>query len=171
MDGTLAAIFIIASLTDMTLNDCPTGCLTRSDAPARLVLQGAAVEFDSEIIGSELSVGYDFGSSYGPFQPAVLASLTDSGRIWVGAGARWEKALTQDGGFYVDAALMPGVDIGGSGPDLGGNLQFRASVGVGYAFDNGARLTLSYDHRSNGDIRALNPGLETISARYAITLD
>ena len=68
MDGTLAAIFLIASLTDMALTDCPTGCLAQSDAISRLSFQAAKVEFQEDIIGDEIYVGYDFGTSYGPFQ-------------------------------------------------------------------------------------------------------
>lgn len=29
MDGTLTVLFLAASLTDMVLNDCPTGCLAQ----------------------------------------------------------------------------------------------------------------------------------------------
>ena len=99
-----------------------------------------------------------------------MASVTDNGRVWIGAGARWTQFFG-DSNVYLESALLPGVDIGGDGPDLGGNLQFRSSLGVGYAFDNGATLLAAYDHRSNADTRAINPGLETISIRYAITWD
>ena len=169
MDGTLAAIFFIASLTDMTLNDCPTGCLKTTDRSGQFILQASAVEFDREIIGEELGIGYAFARSYGPFQPMVLATVTDQDRVWVGAGARWEKALT--GPFFVEASFMPGYDTGGNGPDIGGNLQFRSSLGLGYAFDNGATLALAYDHRSNAERRDLNPGLETISLRVSFALN
>ncbi len=169
MDGTLAAIFFIASLTDMTVNDCPTGCLTAQDADARFILQASAVEFDREIIGEEIGLGYALGRSYGPFQPMVMATLTDKDRAWFGAGARWDKAIA--GPLFAEATFMPGYDTGGSGPDIGGKLQFRSSLGVGYAFDNGATLALTYDHRSNAERRALNPGLETISLKFSWVID
>ncbi len=165
MDGTLAAIFFIASLTDMTVTDCPTGCLQVRDASGAFFVQAAAVEFDREIIGEELSVGYAFARTYGPFQPIVMASITDKDRTWIGAGARWEKTIA--GPIFAEASFMPGYDSGGSGPDLGGALQFRSSLGLGYAFDNGATLALAYDHRSNADRLATNPGLETISLRLS----
>ncbi|MFG5384568.1 acyloxyacyl hydrolase [Yoonia sp. R2-816] len=59
----------------------------------------------------------------------------------------------------------------GDGPDLGGEVHFRAAIGAGYEFDNGSTLTLSWDHWSNGDTRATNPGLENLSIRYAISLN
>ncbi|MEY1555602.1 acyloxyacyl hydrolase [Yoonia sp. R2331] len=171
MDGTLAAIFFIAGLTDMALNDCPTGCLQLESNDARLFLQASGVEFDREIIGEELGIGYAFARSYGPFQPIVMATMTDQERFWVGAGALWTKPIVANSPIFVEASFMPGYDSGGAGPDIGGNLQFRSSLGLGYTFDGGATLALAYDHRSNADRLALNPGLETISLKLSILLD
>ncbi len=167
MDGTLAAIFLVASLTDMALTDCPTGCLTAGEATSRLSFQAAKVEFQSDIIGEEIYVGYDFGKSYGPFQPTIGASLTDTGDAWIGAGAKWTTQNLIDGPFFVEASLMPGIYRRGDGPDIGGTLQFRSSLGAGFAFDNGVTVLASYDHRSNADTQDLNPGLETIALRVA----
>lgn len=167
MNGTLAAIFLLASLTDMALNDCPTGCMTPEDATARLSFQLARVEFQTEIIGDEVYVGYDLGTAYGPFQPTIGASVTDMGDAWVGIGAKWTTQSIIDGPFFVEASLMPGYYAKGDGPDLGGSLQFRASLGAGFEFDNGVTVLASYDHRSNADTQDLNPGLETIAVRIA----
>lgn len=169
MDGTLAGIFVIASLTDMTLNHCPTGCTTATQDRADLSFQLAAVEFDRRIIGEELALSYAYPVSFGPWQPIAMISATDKGRIWAGAGARWQADLG-DTGAFVEASLMPGYDSGGDGPDIGGRIQFRSAVGIGFRFDNGASLTASYDHRSNSELQDLNPGLETISIRYGIAL-
>ena len=171
MDGTLAAIFLIASLTDMNLNDCDSGCLQQKDQQARLVLQGAAVEFQDEIIGQEIYLGYEFGKADGPFQPIIGASMTDTHDIWLGMGAKWTSKDIFDGPIFASATLMPGYYQQGDGPDLGGNLQFRASLGLGYAFDNGMTATVAYDHRSNADTQRLNPGLETISLQIAFPFD
>lgn len=171
MDGTLAAIFLIASLGDMTLNDCPTGCLAGADARARVSFQIADVEFDTASISKEIYIGYDFGSSYGPFQPTIGASVTDQGDAWVGIGAKFVVSDLFGTGLFAETSLMPGLHFQGDGPDLGGNLHFRSALGIGYEFDNGATLTASYDHRSNADTLPLNPGLETVSIRYAIPLN
>lgn len=168
MDGTLAVIFALTGLADMYMNDCPTGCLTAGETPARLSFQAADVEFQGEIIGSEVYLGYDLGRSYGPFQTTVGASLTDQGAAWVGAGFKWTSQGVFDSPLFVETSLMPGVFTAGDGPDIGGALQFRSAFGVGYEFDNGATLTVSYDHRSNADTSQLNPGLETLSIRYGV---
>ena len=62
---------------------------------------------------------------------------------------------------------MPGYYAQGDGPDIGGSLQFRSSLGMGFAFDNGVTVLASYDHRSNADTQDVNPGLETIALRVA----
>ena len=167
MNGTLAVIFLVTSLTDMGLNDCATGCLAPEQAAQRLSFQAAKVEFQEEIIGSEVYVGYDVGTSYGPFQPTLGVSVTDDGGYWVGAGAKWTSQGVFDSPFFIETSLMPGYFEKGDGPDLSGHLQFRSSLGVGYAFANGATILASYDHRSNADTQMPNPGLETIAVRVA----
>lgn len=168
MDGTLAAVFLIASLTDMALTDCKTGCIAPSDDTSRLSFQVAQIEFNEIKVGNEIYIGYDLGTAYGPFQPTFGASLSDMGDYWIGAGAKWTTQGFSAGPLFVEASLMPGYYGRGDGPDIGGSLQFRSALGVGYGFDNGMTVLAAYDHRSNADTQELNPGLETISLRFAI---
>ncbi len=170
MDGALAVIFIVTGLTDMALNDCPTGCLQSSDAVSRLSVQGAEVIFQSETIDEEIYVGYDLPTGYGPFQPTIGASITGDGGAWIGAGAKWNSQGVIGSPFFIESSLMPGIYHDNDSPDLGGALQFRSAIGLGYTFENGATLTVLYDHRSNADTQSINPGLETFSLRYAVAL-
>ncbi|WP_458790489.1 acyloxyacyl hydrolase [Yoonia sp. MH D7] len=168
MDGTLAAIFLVASLTDMALTDCKTGCLAPAQDATRLTFQVAQIDFNKMQVGHEVMVGYDYGTSYGPFQPTFGAALSDMGDVWIGAGAKWTTQDLIDGPLFVEASLMPGYFKRGDGPDIGGALQFRSALGLGYEFSNGVTLLAAYDHRSNADTQKLNPGLETISLRIAV---
>lgn len=170
MDGTFAVIFTIVGLTDMSLNYCPEGCIDRSDAPARLILQRAEVHFQEETIDQELYLGYDLPAAYGPFQPTIGASITGDGGTWVGAGAKWTTQSVIDSPFFIEASFMPGFYQRNDSPDLGGHLHFRSALGMGYTFENGGNIAVSYDHRSNGDTSDINPGLETLAVRYAIAL-
>jgi lipid A 3-O-deacylase len=170
MDGALAAFFVITSLTDMALNDCPTGCLATTDAPARLSFQLGDVRFDEDRIGKEFYVGYDAGQKHGPFQTTIGASVTEEGAGWIGAGGKWTSTDIWSGPFFLESTLMPGIYFQSDGPDLGGSLQFRSSIGVGFAFEGGATVTVAYDHRSNADTDVTNPGLEVLSIRYAMPL-
>lgn len=170
MDGTIAAIVFLGGLIEMGTGHCPTGCLAPGDEVARLSVQGGQVIFQEETIGEEVYLGYDLGTARGPFQPTLGLSVTDDGAVWAGAGAkvRWDLGGS---GAFVEGSIMPGYYEAGDGPDLGGSLQFRSALGLGYEFDNGATLTLLYDHRSNADTQELNPGMETLSLRYAIRFD
>lgn len=171
MDGTLAVIYLLASLTDMGMNHCRAeGCLARSEATSRFSAQMSDVHFQADSIGSEIYLGYDLGRRFGPYQPTLGVSTTSDGASWIGFGIKSTYGLGS-GGFFAEGSLMPGLYNDAGGPDLGGSLQFRSALGIGYAFDNGATLSVLYDHRSNADTDPLNPGLETLAIRLAIALD
>jgi len=172
MDGTLALIFLLTSLSDMGLNDCKTGgCLQQHDATARVSAQGAQVVFQEEEQSDEIYFGYDMPNRLGPFQPTIGGSLTGENALWVGGGLKWSSQNFSDFPVFIETSLMPGLYARGGGENLGGSLHFRSAFGLGYRFDNGATLSVLYDHRSNGDTQALNPGLETIAIRYAFVID
>lgn len=166
----ITGFFLLFSGTDMAFNDCPTGCLAQSEVAARLGLQVAAIEFQEEIDGQELHLSYGLPRAYGPFQPTVAASLSDEGSLWVGAGVQWAYEFGRSG-VIAEGSFLPGLQRDGGGPDLGNSIQFRGRIGIGYEFDNGNRIIVAYDHRSNADTDPVNPGLETISLRVSFALD
>lgn len=168
MDGTLAAIFFIASLTDMGLNHCGNdGCWAEKSTDSRFSVSAGDVVFQRKSVDSEVFLRYDFGKTYGPFQPTAGVSLTGSGDAWVGVGAVFTKQVDR---FYVQLSAMPGLYARGSGPDLGHSIEFRSGAEVGYEARNGWRVGLSYDHRSNAELSSLNPGLETLQLRVSVPL-
>jgi hypothetical protein len=171
MDGTLAVLFIIAGLSDMAVNVCPTGCLQQSAEAPQFSVQASDVIFQEKSIGQEIYVGYDSGQSYGPFATTYGASSTADGDLWIGVGAKWTSKDIISGPFFVELSLMPGLYAQGDGPDIGGALQFRSALGAGYEFDNGSTLAVLFDHRSNADTQDTNPGLETLGIRYAFAVN
>ncbi|MBB5723852.1 hypothetical protein FHS72_003497 [Loktanella ponticola] len=171
MDGTVALFWLVTSLFDMNQTDCATGCLMRHAAAERISIQTASLQFQREEIGREFYLGYDFDHAYGPFQPTVAASMTNRNDVWIGAGFKWTSEDLIEGPIFLEASFIPGLHFRDDGPNIGGEVQFRSAVGAGYAFEQGATLTVSWDHRSNGDTRAINPGLETLSIRYAFPLN
>ena len=171
MDGTLAVIWLVTSLTDMAINDCPDGCWIKRPADSRLSYQIADVQFNDDSIGSEFYLGYDSHRRKGPAQPTYGLSITTDRSVWFGVGWKWTSDRVIDGPLFVETSFMPGIYWQNDGPDLGGKLHFRSALGVGYEFDNGSTLSVLYDHRSNGDTQSTNPGLETLSIRYAVNWD
>lgn len=174
MDGRLALLFFAVGLTDMKTNDCETGCLAQTPAQAAITLSYGDVIFQKASIGREAYLRYDMGTSFGPFQPSVGLSVTDTSDVWLGVGAthttRFWETPTGTGG-YAQLHFMPGVYVQGSGPDLGHSLEFRSGAEIGWQAKNGVRMGLSFDHRSNGDISAVNPGMETFQFRVSWPLN
>ncbi|PJE30442.1 Lipid A 3-O-deacylase (PagL) [Pseudooceanicola marinus] len=168
MDGALAVLFLAAGLTDMGMSHCgTTGCLAEAPAEQRLSFSAGDVWFQEDQISKEIYMKYDFGTSYGPFQPSFGLSVTDEGDAWVGLGASWTAELDQ---LYLQLSLMPGLYAQGDGPDLGHVVEFRSGIEVGFEARNGWRYGLVYDHRSNAEISGTNPGMETVQFRVSVPL-
>ena len=167
MDGTLAALFLVASLTDMGFNHCGNGCVAPGETSKRLSLSAGNVQFEGATADREIYLRYDFGRTFGPFQPIMGASLTERGDAWIGAGAAWTAEIAKTG-FYAQLHLMPGIYNRGKGPDLGHTIEIRSGAEVGYQTRNGMRVGISYDHRSNAEMSSINPGMETIQIRFSI---
>jgi len=174
MDGRLALLFFAVGLFDMKTNDCETGCLARTPAQEAISLSFGDVIFQENTIGREAYLRYDMGTSFGPFQPTMGLSVTDSNDIWVGFGATHTTHFWQSpsgAGAYAQLHFMPEFYAQGSGPDLGLPLEFRSGAELGYQAKNGVRVGVSYDDRSNGDISSVNPGLETLQFRVTVPLN
>ena len=139
MESWLAGIFAIASLTDMALNDCPDGCLTTSDATARLAFRGGEVFFQGEPIAEEIYLELDAGYRYGPFQPAVSLAYSSQNSIWAGAGFKWTSENHWPGPLFVEGSFMPGLYFANDGPDIGGLVQFRGALGLAMPLTTGRR--------------------------------
>lgn len=70
--------------------------------------------------------------------------------------------------WFLESSLAVGYyDQGASGTNLGGNLQFRTLLGVGYRVSDTSQISLAIDHISNAGIEKFNPGRETVSIRYS----
>ena len=165
MDGTLAALVLGLSLVDMGLNYCPTDCFGAQNVTPRWSLSAGAVSFQEEIEGGELQLRRDFGVLLGPFQPSLGVSVATGGAAWLGAGVQY--TLDGPGALYLQGHVMPGVYFPADGRDLGGGLQFRSGIELGYESPSGLRIGLSFDHRSNADFLTYNPGLETLQLRVS----
>lgn len=113
---------------------------------------------------SELNLEYRFGKKffYLGFAAGGLAN-TDGGKfLYLGnyADIRYKKIV-------VTPLLSVGAYRKGSGPDLGGTLQFRSSVTLAYELDDGSRFGVRLAHISNAGIYDENPGANEVLITYA----
>ncbi|SDI40121.1 acyloxyacyl hydrolase [Alloyangia pacifica] len=168
-NGTFAVLMLIGGLTDMGMNYCGTadGCLGPNETRPRVAFSaGTWVDREAEAKG-EAYLRYDLGRKFGPFGQTMGLSVSQDGEGWVGYGATYGTNIGYSP-FYAELHAMPGLYFNNDGFDLGGPIEFRSGIELGYETSRGWRVGLSYDHRSNWDIYDENPGLETVQLRVSI---
>ena len=74
-------------------------------------------------------------------------------------------------GLYTELHAMTGLYFDNGGFDLGGPIEFRSGIELGYETRHGWRMALLYDHRSNAGIYEDNPGIETVQVKVSIPLN
>lgn len=170
-DGTFAVLMLVAGLTDMGLNHCgsETGCLGKSEQAPRLAFSVGQVVPRQADEALEAYVRYDPARKFGPFGQAIGLSLGESGETWLGYGLTYTLPFG-DTPFYTELHTMPGLYLNNGGFDLGGPVEFRSGIEVGFENANGWRFAASYDHRSNAELYSENPGIETMGFRVSVPL-
>lgn len=171
-DGTFAALLLIGGLFDMGTNYCgtETGCLGRSETTPRLAISAGESIRRQAPVASEIYLRYDLGHRNGPFGHAIGFSVSENGELWLGLGQTWKVDFGRSG-WYTELHAMTGLYEPNGGFDLGGAIEFRSGIELGYENRSGWRYSLSYDHRSNLEIYSDNPGIETVQARVSIPLN
>ena len=168
-DGTFAVAMILAGLIDMGTSGClkEKTCLERSETQSRWSISSGQVLQRQAMPAGEIFIRRDFGRKIGPFGMTAGLSVTEGGGMWIGFG----QTLTYELGnspMFVELHAMPGLYAPNGGFDLGGPLEFRSGIEIGYENRKGWRYGLSYDHRSNAGIFKNNPGIETVQFRVSI---
>ena len=166
-DGLFAILTYAFLFWEMHSVHCETGCLARSEVTPRTAVSAGSVIFNGQDLGTEIYLRRDTGTQFGPFRLSYGLSATTEGSLWVGAGHTYTIPFAEGDGF-VQLHMLAGLYEAGDGADLGGPIEFRSGIEIGYEADNGWRYGLSFDHRSNADIWPRNPGLETIQFRVSI---
>ena len=168
-DGTAAVVGLVLGLINMGVNHCPNeGCLAKNEVTPYIAASVGDVVFQKQTIGEEFYIRKQTGSARGPFQFTYGASVTEDGGVWVGLGNTTTYQLTPR--WYAQFHSMPGIYMKGDDVSLGGDIQFRSGVELGYENRSGVRMGLSIDHRSNAGIYSNNPGMETVQFRVSIPL-
>lgn len=171
-DGSFALALVLLGLTEMAQEDCSDQllCLPAAhEEPARLAFSGGVILPRKAGEGSEAYVRYDAGRSFGSIGTAYGFSVGNDGALWAGAGLTYDVFGEPDP-FFAQLHFMPGLYAPNGGFDLGGLIEFRSGIEFGYETDNGLRIGISYDHKSNGSLFDQNPGIETVQLRVSVPL-
>ena len=167
-DGTFAVIGAVFGLLDMAYNHCPNdGCLAKNEVQSYVSASVGETYFQERHQSEEIYIRRDTGIAHGPFQTIWGLSATEDGELWAGIGHAWTQPYFNRRG-YIQLHAMTGLYEKGDGIDLGGPIEFRSGIEIGYQARNGTRMGFGFDHRSNAGIYSQNPGLETIHFRVSI---
>lgn len=98
--------------------------------------------------------------SWGIF-PVVGIAATSEGGGFVCAGAG--RALSLSPGWSATVSFAVTGYATGDGPDLGGALQFRSALEIGYDVVPELTVGLGVAHLSNAGLDDHNPGVETLA--------
>jgi hypothetical protein len=107
-------------------------------------------------------------ATLGPVGLSVAAAAEADTRrdLWAGAGI--VGLLPLRGGFRIDGSVMAGIyAVGDGGNELGSELEFRSRLGVSRAVRKSWRVGFAIEHKSNGGVGDLNPGVETVFVTLA----
>ncbi len=115
---------------------------------------------------TELGVEYRFAGLKIPrfpasiaLKPAVGVAGTEDGNAWAYGGLRLDLKL---GSWVVTPQFAVALYEQGDGRDLGGEMEFRSGIEVGYSFAAGPRVGLLFYHLSNADFYDFNPGSNSL---------
>lgn len=97
-------------------------------------------------------------------RPTIGLNVDNDAAIYGYGGFSWDLPLGHS--FYVTPSFMIGAYSQGDSKDLGGWLEFRSGIEVAYAFDDGSRIGVAFNHMSNARIYDNNPGSETVLIDY-----
>ena len=167
-DGTIAVVGLILGLINMGVNHCPNeGCFAKNEPTPYLGLSVGEVVFQKDGIGKEIYIRKQSKVARGPFQLTYGASITSNRGLWVGVG-NTTTFTTPDNRWYAEFHVMPGLYAKGSEVGLGGPIEFRSGLELGYQNREGLRIGIGADHRSNAGIYSNNPGMETVYLRMSV---
>jgi len=166
MRGEFAVLFAIMSMFGDGIQGEGWN-VRRADVSNQAVISTGAVVYNNKFWGRELRVTRTL-DKWKRFNPVIDFSVTEKGGAWLGYGLYQQFDLNiNNTPLFVGFSFAPGIYAQGGDVDLGFPIEFRSGVEVGVRFERGWQLSLSYDHRSNGDISARNPGMETLQLRIS----
>lgn len=123
-------------------------------------------------INAEILFTPSFDTFLGSLRPHLGATINTQGYTSkVYAGGTWQYEW--ESGLFLEAGLGIAAHNGESETDtkmdykeLGSSVLFRVHFEGGYAFNEHHRLSIMFDHISNGYLYDPNEGMDTLGLRY-----
>jgi hypothetical protein len=152
--GPLFAVLLAASGGDR-----PPPAAPRAGAVELALLSGGFAVLDDD---HEFEVGLEgrFRPSFLGLRPIFGATAIEGGQSYLYVGVRYEHALGH--GFHVAPSLAAGVYDEDGGIDLGGPIQFRSALEIGWRPNDWSTVGLVFYHLSNASLYDSNSGSESL---------
>jgi lipid A 3-O-deacylase len=115
--------------------------------------------------GSELTNIFDI--TY--LRPFGGVEVTEDRAVFGLAGIIFDTPIGDN--FYIAPNFGAGFFTHGYGKDMGSVFEFRSTFEVGYKFDEGTRVGLSFGHISNAGITKTNHGSEVANIYLHVPLN
>ena len=97
-------------------------------------------------------------------RPRIAVESTFDGDFYGGIGLSGE-VFPFGGPMFIEGSFLSGVQHR-TDRDENYPIQFRSQLGLGYLFENGRTLAVTFDHKSNNGWGDGNSATETLMVRY-----
>lgn len=131
---------------------------TSADADSRRIWASMGLQLEQS--AAEAQLRYMGEPLFWNLQPVFGVSIAKNKLGWVGSGFAWTWR-PEPNKLFVRVTSMAGIYKRGSGPNLGGPIQFRTALDMGMTAASGAEFGIGVDHRSNAGLYQVNPGLNS----------
>lgn len=133
----------------------------------RVQLAAGAFDLDGEDTAPALNAELRLGPRLFVIGPSLGVVANTDGGLYGYFGAFVELSW---GNVILTPMLAAGGYHEGSSKDLGGVFQFRQSLDLAYAFEDGMRVGVQVAHISNAGIYDQNPGVEAVYLTWSIPI-
>jgi len=139
-----------------------------AEEPTSLAFSGGVSNFNKS--EKRVEIGLEFRTPINVWGMAVAAGLTvnDDKSAWIFGGLRRDFSL--GGPWVITPAFAIALYEQGDGKDLGGPLEFRSALEIGYQWPSRKRLAFAIYHLSNAGIYDHNPGMNSLILTFSFPL-
>ncbi len=139
-----------------------------AEEPFSLAFSGGVSNFNKS--EDKLEIGFEARLPTGLWGMAVATGLyaNDDRSVWVFGGLRRDFHLTRS--WILTPAFAVSLYGQGDGKDLGGPVEFRSALEIGYEWPSHRRLAFAISHLSNAGIYDHNPGMNSLILTYSLPL-
>lgn len=137
--------------------------------PLSLAFSGGVSNFNKSETRFELGSEVRFPTDLWGLAVATGLYVNHDRSAWVFAGLRRDFSLF-DSSWIVTPAFAVSLYSQGDGKDLGGPIEFRSALEIGYEWPSRRRLAFAIYHLSNAGIYDRNPGMNSLILTYSFPL-